>query len=64
MQLFSGRCRRRGICGGARSLLRCRVDLGTQLVDEFQVLLKGHHAIHWVVRGALLHAYEKLRRQV
>ena len=48
----------------ARALLRCRVHLATQLVHEFQVLLKGHHAVHWIVRVALLHAYEKLRWQV
>ena len=40
------------------------MHLNTQLVNEFQVLLKGHHAVHGVVRVALLHAYEKLRRQV
>ena len=40
------------------------MHLTAQLVNEFQVLLKGHHAVHGVVRVALLHAYEKLRRQV
>ena len=40
------------------------MHLTTQLVDEFQILLKGYHAVHGIVRVALLHAYEKLRRQV